>query len=95
MTTSARPSLTDVNMDRLVTETVPSQIRQEQAEIARLEKLLTARKANLRRLLDTAVLFGVELFPQESGSPARASAPDAEPPSSLAGTDGGHVQRVA
>lgn len=80
-------------MDRLVAETVPAQIRNEQQEIAALEKKLIERRFRLRRLLDTAVLYGIELFPQSvlgsSGPAAHASDPGGtDTPPGLAGTDG-------
>lgn len=92
MSTPSRPSVADLNMDRLVAETVPAQIRNEQQEIAALEKKLIERRFRLRRLLDTAVLYGIELFPQTvlgNGPAVHASDPGGtDTPPGLAGTDG-------
>lgn len=82
----------DLNMERLVVETVPAQIRTVQAQIADLEKSLLAKRFQLRRLLDTAVLYGVELCP----APVRelSSAPNGNA-ASPGGADGVGVPRVA
>ena len=79
-------------MDRLIAESVPAQIKARQQEIAQLERTLVERRAQLRRLLDTAVLHGIEFFPNAVPAP---QVTDAEPPPALAGTDGGPVARVA
>jgi hypothetical protein len=60
-------------MERLVIETVPAQIRTVQAQIAEGDKVQAARRALLRRLLDTAVLYGVELCPAPAREAVRES----------------------
>jgi hypothetical protein len=73
MSAAAKPErgAPEINMERLVIETAPGQIRAVQQEIAGLERKLLDRRALLRRLLDTAVLYGVELCP----APALAVVP--------------------
>lgn len=96
MSTGARPALTEINVDRLIAEALPSQIRALQGEIAALERQASERRAKLARLVDTALLHGIELFPQGAGPAARASEPvGTDTPPGLAGTDGVPVQRVA
>lgn len=97
MAAPARP-YHDVNLARLAADAVPQQIRTVQSEIAALEKQLAERRGALRRLIDTAILYNVELFPQQGDGPAaRASGPGGtDTPPGLAGTDGVHnVSRVA
>lgn len=97
MSNPARP-LSDVNLARLAADAVPQQIRAVQAEIAAIEKQLVEKRSTLRRLIDTAVLYNVELFPQQQGDgpAARASGPGGtDTPPGLAGTDGVMVPRVA
>lgn len=83
----------DLNMERLVVETVPAQIRTVQAQIAEGDKVQAARRALLRRLLDTAVLYGVDLCP----APVRELGREATNgnAASPGGADGVGVPRVA
>jgi hypothetical protein len=89
MTVGLSPSPQDLNVALLVRESVPTRIRSVQKEIAELEARKVALQAELKRLVDTAVLYGIELCPQGAGPAARASGPGGtDTPPGLAGTDG-------
>lgn len=90
MSTPLSPSPQDLNVALLVRESVPDRIRSVQRQIADLEARKTALHNELKRLVDTAVLYGIELCPQGAGPAARAAGPGGtDTPPGLAGTDGG------
>lgn len=90
MSASIHPTPQDLNVALLVRESVPSRIRTVQREIAEIEARQLALRAELKRLVDTAVLYGIDLCPQGAGPAARASEPGGtDTPPGLAGTGGG------
>ena len=96
MSTPLSPSSQDLNVSLLVRESVPARIRSVQQQIAELEARQTTLRAELKRLVDTAVLYGIELCPQGAGPAARASEPGGtDTPPGLAGTDGAKHPRAA
>lgn len=89
--TATAPSLApSLNVALFVRDHVPARIRALQAELRTLEEKRALALAELRTLTETAVLNGIELFPQQGTGPAaRASGPGGtETPPGLAGTDG-------
>ncbi|MBA3853312.1 MAG: hypothetical protein C0503_02795 [Gemmatimonas sp.] len=97
MTSAISPSPQDLNVALLVRDSVPSRIRSVQREIAEIEARKTALVSELKRLVDTAVLYGIDLCPQQGAGPAaRASEPGGtDTPPGLAGTDGAKHPRAA
>lgn len=89
MSTALTPSPQDLNVGLLVRDSVPARIRVVQRELADLDARQSALRLELKRLVDTAVLYNIELCPQGGGSAARASGPGGtDTPPSLAGIDG-------
>jgi hypothetical protein len=90
MSTSAQPTLPQLNVGLMIRENIPNRIRSVQAELRSLETRKAELTADLRTLIDTAVLHGIELFPQGGSPAARASDPGGtDTPPGLAGTGGG------
>lgn len=87
MATSQRPSLADLNTSLLIAESVPQQIRALQQKLRELETARAKYRAELERLLDTAVLFGIELCPAPTADNGNAAGPG--------GADGASVRVAA
>lgn len=90
MATQQRPSAADLNTELLVTESVPSQIRAVQQKLRELTIAHARYSAQLRRLIDLAIIEDVELCPAPVAAPA-ANGNAAGP----GGADGAAIRGVA
>lgn len=90
MSTQQRPSLGDLNVSRFVVESVPSQIRRVQAQLAETEIARMKLRAELEVLVSTALAHGVPLCPAPV-EPTAANGNAAGP----GGADGASIRGVA
>lgn len=76
MGAAVQPRLADLNITRLIAESVPAQIRTVQSKLRELEESRSKYRQQLDRLIETAVLHGIEFFPQDNGNAASPGGAD-------------------
>lgn len=92
MASAQRPAPSDLNVDRLIADTIPGQIRGVQQEIIELKETLVRKRALLDRLVETAIVHDVALCPPAPALELLES-PKTQTPPTLAGVGGGSALR--